>query len=162
MRNDRTAGAGWADVSATAIRRRYWVFVAPSWARAHRSECRHCNNGTGQPGQLKETPRAATRWRPFSNRRFSDGVHGRASVKPSNPCKVCKRIRIGVVPVSGTHFYSGALIRMAYEVAVRARQGAQNNLSDETLVAIILAASTAECFIKDIVEEGRYWTQERL
>ncbi len=40
---------------------------------------------------------------------------------------------------------------MAYEAAARARQGAQNNLSDETLVAIILAASAAECFVNDTV-----------
>jgi hypothetical protein len=66
----------------------YWVFVAPSWARLHRSQCRHCNNGTGQPGQLKETPRAATEWHPFPDRAsalaFMLGLG-----RPSNPCGVC-------------------------------------------------------------------------
>jgi hypothetical protein len=50
----------------------------------------------------------------------------------------------------GTHFYSGGLLERAYVSAKRARDTAVNNLSDDALVAIILAASAAECFINDM------------
>jgi hypothetical protein len=50
----------------------------------------------------------------------------------------------------GAHFYSGGLLRMAYEAADRAKQTAKDNLTDDTLLAIVLAASAAEGFINDV------------
>ena len=45
---------------------------------------------------------------------------------------------------------------MAYEAANRAKQTAKDNRTDDTLVAIILAASAAESFINDIVGTIRF------
>jgi hypothetical protein len=52
--------------------------------------------------------------------------------------------------MAGTHFYSGGLLERAYKSVERTRETAVNNLSDDALVAIILAASAAECFINDM------------
>jgi hypothetical protein len=52
--------------------------------------------------------------------------------------------------MAGTHFYSGGLLERAYKSVERTRESAVNNLSDDALVAIILAASAAECFINDM------------
>lgn len=70
----------------------YWVFVAPTvkWARVHRSECRHCRNGEGQIGQLKESPRAATEFHPFETRAEAiEYMKGRMLPK-SGLCGTCK------------------------------------------------------------------------
>lgn len=58
--------------------------------------------------------------------------------------------------MAGFHFYSGGLLRMTYEAANRAKQTAKDNRTDDTLVAIILAASAAECFINDVVVTIRF------
>jgi hypothetical protein len=52
--------------------------------------------------------------------------------------------------VAGTHFYSGGLLERAFQAVKRTRETAVNNLSDDALVAIILAASAAECFMNDM------------
>jgi hypothetical protein len=49
------------------------------------------------------------------------------------------------------HFYSVGLLRMAYETARRSEisaAAATDQLTDDTLVAVILATSAAEAFIK--------------
>ncbi len=56
----------------------------------------------------------------------------------------------------GSHYYSGGLLRMAYEAAERAKQSAKDNLTDDTLLAIVLAASAAEGFINDIAGTIRF------
>jgi hypothetical protein len=61
--------------------------------------------------------------------------------------------RISCPPVV-KHFYSRALLRMAYEAARRAdasAAAAPDNSTDDALVTIVLAASAAECFLNDLV-----------
>jgi hypothetical protein len=55
--------------------------------------------------------------------------------------------------VSGMHFYSMGLLRMAYETAQRADScvaKASDHRTDDTLIAIILATSAAEAFVNDM------------
>lgn len=52
--------------------------------------------------------------------------------------------------MAGYHFYSGGLLRMAYESADRAKDSGLD-VTDETLITILLAASAAEGFFNDIV-----------
>lgn len=71
--------------------RRYWVFVAPTVprARVHRSECKHCNNGVGQPGQKKDVPRAATEWHPFHSKSAAVAYMRKRGVRNSGLCGHC-------------------------------------------------------------------------
>jgi hypothetical protein len=57
--------------------------------------------------------------------------------------------------MAGYHFYSGGLLRMAYESADRAKRSGLD-VTDETLITIVLAASAAEGFFNDIVGTIQY------
>jgi hypothetical protein len=57
--------------------------------------------------------------------------------------------------MAGYHFYSGGLLRMAYESADRAKCSGQD-VTDETLITILLAASAAEGFFNDILGTIQY------
>jgi hypothetical protein len=57
--------------------------------------------------------------------------------------------------MAGYHFYSGGLLRMAYESADRAKRSGQD-VTDEALITILLAASAAEGFFNDIVGTIQY------
>ena len=69
----------------------FWVFVAPTnyWSRLHTSECRHCNNGTGQPGQEKEEPRAATEWHPFDTLAEGIAYMEKRAMRRRKACGTC-------------------------------------------------------------------------
>jgi hypothetical protein len=70
----------------------YWVFLAPTVprARVHKSECRHCRNGEGQEGQLKESPRAATEFRGFDRREDAIAYMKERGIENSMLCGHCK------------------------------------------------------------------------
>jgi hypothetical protein len=63
--------------------------------------------------------------------------------------------------MTGSHYYSGGLLRMAYEAAQRAKQTAKDNLTDDTLLAIVLAASAAEGLINDIADVAQVVSEFR-
>jgi hypothetical protein len=70
----------------------YWVFVAPSWAKMHKSGCRHCNGGKGQRNQDKREPRAATEWVSFITREDAANFMANQSTRyrAIATCLVCK------------------------------------------------------------------------
>jgi len=76
-----------------AADRPFWVFEAKPMnrARIHRRDCRHCNNGTGQPNQLKKDGgrSSATKWTPFDSLSAAIDWMNRQGHKDTGLCSDC-------------------------------------------------------------------------
>lgn len=73
----------------------FWVFHAKPIGRVriHRADCSNCNDGQGQPGQLKkpEAERTATQWHPANTLMEAETIMRRLVPKDGKRCGTCLR-----------------------------------------------------------------------